>query len=99
MTKRTVAKTRATSKPRTEKPVDSDIRRAAKRAGIRQPEGLSFEDAMKLNQGEQYEKLLRQVGHTDDQRIAEQLRKAASELSDRAIAGDLQIAPRAPEPP
>jgi hypothetical protein len=37
MTKRNVAKTRARTKPHEEKPVDSEIRRAAKRAGIKVP--------------------------------------------------------------
>ena len=38
MTKRTVANTRARTKPLTEKPVDSEIRRAATRAGLARPE-------------------------------------------------------------
>jgi hypothetical protein len=37
MTKRNVAKTRARTKPHEEKPVDSEIQRAAKRAGIKVP--------------------------------------------------------------
>jgi hypothetical protein len=105
MTKRTVQKSRARTKPRTEragkgshaavargteKPVDSEIRRAAERAGIppREPRGITFEEGMKLNPAEQHEKLLRQVGHTDDAFIAGQLRVMAQQFSDRAIALD-----------
>jgi hypothetical protein len=46
MTKKTVAKARARTKPRTEKPVDSEIRRAAKRARIdREKLGAAFKAA------------------------------------------------------
>lgn len=77
------------AKRRAEKSVTDEIRRAARRAGIKlrpQPKGLTFDDYMALNQGEQYEKLLRQAGHTDDKYIAEQLRIAAQQMADRAIA-------------
>jgi hypothetical protein len=78
------------AKRRTEKPVDSEIRRAAKRAGIppREPKGITFEESLKLNQAELFEKLYRQIGHTDDALIAEQLRVMAQQFSDRAIALD-----------
>jgi hypothetical protein len=89
-TKKSVVTSRARTKPRTEKPVDSEIRRAAERAGIppREPKGITFEESLKLNPAECHEKLLRQVGHTDDAFIAEQLRVMAQQFSDRAIALD-----------
>ena len=81
------------AKRRAEKPVDREIRRAAKRAGIKArdtvpsppPEPhLTFDDYMRLNQGEQIEKLLRQVGHTDDRTIGEYLARCGREIMDRA---------------
>jgi hypothetical protein len=51
----------------------------------REPEGISFEESLKLNQAEQFEKLYRQLGHTDDALIAEQLRYMARQFNDRAI--------------
>ena len=72
---------------RSEQPVTDEIRRAAKRAGIppREPEGITFHDYMQLDQGQQLEKLLRQVGHTDDAFISEQLRIVARQFADHAF--------------
>lgn len=62
MTKKTVAKTRARTKPRAEKPVDSEIERAAKRAGIKVPPAGAGVALKVLTREQVAERLCKAVG-------------------------------------